>query len=93
MRHCSTNDNDFKYTFKTVLTKYAPKKKKVIRHNHELSFEKKLKKAIMLRSRLKNKATKTKSYVDIAAYKKQWNYVVVLSQKSKYNYFNNLDIS
>ena len=47
----------------------------------------------MLWSKLKNKANKTKSDVDIAAYKKQRNYVVALNQKSKYNYFNNLDVS
>ena len=44
----------------------------------------------MLRSRLRNKAKKTKSDVDIAAYKKQWNFVVALNWKSKYNYFNNV---
>ena len=42
----------------------------------------------MLKSKLKNKANKTKSDVDIASYKKQQNYVVGLNQKSKYNYFN-----
>ena len=35
---------------------------------------------------------KTKSDVAIAAYKKQRNYVVALKQKSKCNYFNNLDV-
>ena len=47
----------------------------------------------MLRSKLKNKANKIKSDVDISDYKKQRNYVVVLNQKSKYNYFSNLDVS
>ena len=47
----------------------------------------------MLRSRLKNQTNKTKIDVDIAAYKKQRNYVVALNQKSKWNYFNNLDVS
>ena len=47
----------------------------------------------MLRSRLKNKANKTKSDVDIAAYKKQRNYVIALNQKQKYNNFNNQDVS
>ena len=47
----------------------------------------------MLWSKLKNKANKTKSDVDIADYKKQRNYVVALNQKSKYNYFNNLDVN
>ena len=43
---------------------------------------------------MKNKANKTKSDVDIAVYKEQRNYVVALSTKSKYNYFNNnLDVS
>ena len=47
----------------------------------------------MLRFRLQNKASKPKSDLDIAAYNKQRNYVVALNQKSKYNYFNNLDAS
>ena len=47
----------------------------------------------MFKSRLKNKANKTKSDVGIATYKKQRNYVVALNQKSKHNYFNNLDVS
>ena len=47
----------------------------------------------MVKSRMKNKANKTKSDVYIAAYKKQRNCVVALNQKSKYNYFNNLDVS
>ena len=45
----------------------------------------------ILTSRLKNKANKTKADVDIAAFKKQQNYVVALDLKSKCNYFNNLD--
>ena len=47
----------------------------------------------MLRSKLKNKVNKTKSDMDIAAYKKQRNYVIALNQKSKCNYFNKLDVS
>ena len=47
----------------------------------------------MIRSRLKNKAHKTKKDVDIAVYKNQRNYVLALNQKSKYNHFNNLDVS
>ena len=47
-----------------------------IRGNHKPHLNKELRKAIMLRSRLKNKTNKTKSDVDIAAYKKQQNCVV-----------------
>ena len=67
----------------SVLNKYAPPKKKVIWGNHKPYLSKELRKAIMLRP---------KSDVDNAAYKKQRNYVVALNQKSKYNYFNNLDV-
>ena len=46
----------------------------------------------MLRSKLKDKVNETKSDVAITAYKKQQNYVVALNQKSKHNYFKNLDV-
>ena len=51
-----------------VLNMYALKKKKVVRGNHKPHLNKELRKAIMLRSRLKNKAKETESDVDIAAY-------------------------
>ena len=60
----------------------------MIRDNHKPHLSKELRKAIILRSR-----NKTKSNVDIATYKKQWNCMVALKQKLKYNYFNNLDAS
>ena len=72
---------------------HPPPKKESRSGHHKPHFNKELKKAIMSTSKLKNKVNKTKSDVDIAAYKKQRNYVVALNQKSKYNYFNNLDVS
>ena len=47
----------------------------------------------MLNSKQKNKTKKTKSDADITANKRQRNYAVALNQKSKCNYFNNLDVS
>ena len=44
----------------------------------------------MLRSKLKNKANKFKITADIAAYKRQRNYVVHLNKQSKHNYFDSL---
>ena len=41
----------------------------------------------MKRSRLKNKANKTKNPSDIKNYKKQRNYVVQLNKKVKLGYF------
>ena len=57
----------------SVLNEYTPKTKKVIRGNHKPYLNKEMRKAIMSRSKLKNKVNKTKSDVDIAAFKKQWN--------------------
>ena len=45
----------------------------------------------MKRSKLKNKANKTKHPVDIKMYKKQRNYVVGFNKQAKFEYFNNLD--
>ena len=66
--------------FNTVLNKHAPKKKKL---RHEL----------IKRSKLKNKANKTKNPSDIKNCKKQRKYVVQLNKKSKLEYFNNFDSS
>ena len=45
-------------------------------------------KAIMKRSKLKNKANKTKLPVGINNYKKKQNYVVNLNKSVKFEYFN-----
>ena len=47
----------------------------------------------MNRSKLKNKANKTKNPSDIKNYKKQRDYVVQLNEKAKLEYFNNFDSS
>ena len=46
---------------------------------------KELRKTIMKRSKLKNKANKTKLPVDINNYKKQRNYVANLNKRAKLN--------
>ena len=47
--------------------------------------------AIMTRSRLKNKANKTKNHLDIRNYKKQQKIVVNLNKEAKLQYFKNYD--
>ena len=42
----------------------------------------------MKRSRLKNKANKTKDPTDIRNYKKQRDYVVNLNKEAKFEYFS-----
>ena len=46
----------------------------------------------MKRSKLKNKANKTKNPLDIVNYKKQRNYVTKLNKTAKLEYFNNLKL-
>ena len=49
-------------------------------------------KAIMLRSRLKNISNKTKNADDILKYKKQRNIVIKLNKEQKEAYFNNCNL-
>ena len=46
----------------------------------------------MLRSKLKNRANKSKETREIKMYTQQRNLVVRLNKDSKYSYFSNLDI-
>ena len=60
-----------------TLDRHAPYKVKVIRGNHQPHLDKNLRKAIMTRSRLKNKFNKSGKLVDFNLYKKQRNFVVL----------------
>ena len=84
---------NFEDTFVRVLDAHAPRKTKVLRGNHKPHVDKNLRKAIMKRSALKRKASRTKQQEDIAKYKKQRNFVVKLNKETKLQYFNNLDTS
>ena len=65
-----------------INNKHAPKKRKWVRGNHKPHTNKELHKAIMKRSRLKNKANKTQQF------KKQRNCVVNLNKQPKFEYFS-----
>ena len=64
-----------------------------MRGNHKPHITKQLRKAIMKRSQLKNKANKTKAPDDFASYKKQRNLVVRLNKEAKHTFFDSLDTS
>ena len=83
---------DFESIFLHVLNIHAPQKKKYIRANNAPFMPKDLCKAIMVRSRLRNKYLKTKTIESRNMYKKQRNYCVTLLRKAKYNYYENLNI-
>ena len=74
---------NFEKTFENVLNAYAPKKTKFLRYNQKPHVDKNLRKVIMKRSQLKNKANRTKQLEDITKYKKQRNLVVKLNRESK----------
>ena len=76
-----------------LLNKHAPVKQKFVRGNDGLFMTKKLRKAIMIRSRLKNNYNKIKSDICFKAYKKQRNFCTSLLRKTKLEYFNSLKSS
>ena len=86
--NCGDSYDKFEKIFTSKLNKHAPKKRKWVRGNHKPHMNKELRKAIMKRSRLKNKANKTKKPIDISNFKKQRNYVVNLNKQAKFGYFS-----
>ena len=80
-------------TFKEILNKHAPIKTKKVRANNSPNMNKTLSKAIMNRSRLKNKFQKNPNYLNKLRYKQQRNYCVNLTRRVKKQYYSNLDIT
>ena len=93
LEECPKHYENFEKTFVNVLDAHAPRKTKVLRGNHKPHVDKNLREAIMKRSKLKNKANRTKLQEDIAKYKKQRNLVVKLNRDSKLRYFHNIETS
>ena len=85
---CDDSYDKFEYIFTSKLNKHAPKKRKWVRGNHKTHINTELRKAIMKRSRLKNKANKTKKLTDISNFKKQRNYVDNSNKQAKFEYFS-----
>ena len=83
--------SDFEKKFIDTLNKHAPKKIKTFRGNQKPHINKALRKAIMKRSQLKNKANKTQNTKDASNYKRQKNYVVKLNNQCKKDNFDRLN--
>ena len=75
-----------------TLIKHAPKKIKLFPGNQKPHVNKVLRSAIMKRSRLKNKANKTRKAVNIFNYEKQSNLVVKINNECKTEYFDKLNV-
>ena len=83
----------FENTFIGILNKHAPIKTKYMRANNAHFTNKTLYKAIMTRSRLKNRYNCSPNYINKFRYKKQRNYCVNLTRRVKRNYYSNLDVN
>ena len=75
-----------------ILNKIAPVKVKVLRFNNNVFMTKSLRKAIMLRSRLKNNFNKQRSDENWDNYKKQRNFCVKLLRQTKEKYFSDINV-
>ena len=62
---CGDSYDKFENSFTSKMNKHAPKKRKWVRGNYKSHINKELRKTIMKRSRVKNKAKKTKKPIDI----------------------------
>ena len=82
---------EFKSLLLMILNKHAPMKTKYIRVNNSPFMNKELSKAIMVRSRLRNKSLKLKTEDARIAYKKQRNVCVSLLRKTKKNFYELLN--
>ena len=81
----------FKLLFMTLLDKHLPRKMRYIRANNSPFMNKSLSKAIMFRSKLRNKYTKFKTEEMHIVYKKHRNYCVSLLRKIKKDFYENLN--
>ena len=88
LRNCNEEYENYEQNFIKVLNTHASKKVKILRGNHKPHYNKNLRNDIMKRSRLKNKANRSKDPADIANYKKQRNLVVSLNHQAESKCFN-----
>ena len=81
----------FHTVFLNLLNNQAPLKKKILRGNNSPFMTKTLRKAIMIRSRLKNRFHKTRPDENWLLYKTQRNLCTKLLRKTKKDYFSKLN--
>ena len=61
----------FQFAFKVILNQFDPLKQKLIRNNNQLFMTKTLRKAIMRRSKLRNKFNEERNIENLSEYKRQ----------------------
>ena len=78
-------------TYKCTLYFFAPYKPKKIRYINDPFITKRLRKEIMIRSKLHNKFNKSRTSANLQNYKKQRNKCTRVLRNAKQQYFNNLN--
>ena len=76
-----------------VLNKRAPQKKRYLLGNHKPFINAEISKAIMIRSRMRNRFLKHRSHENRSLFQKQRNKCVSLLRKAKKEYFSSLIIN
>ena len=92
MNITSTSYELFESTFLELLNKHVPMKEKYVSANNAPFMNKTLSKAIMTRSRLRNRFLRNPDMTNKMKYNKQRNYCVNLLKKEKRRYYKNLDL-
>ena len=82
----------FKFIASKLLNSHAPLKEKYIRFNQVVFMNKELHKAIMTQTCLLNKLRKFNCPENQLAYKRQGNYCIKLLERSKKDFYNNLNV-
>ena len=85
-----SNDKFVEITME-ILDKHVPLKQKYVRANQGPFMTKELQKAIMVRSKLKNRSNKLKTESSYEEYKKQRNICTYLLRKAKRDYYSTLN--
>ena len=88
--NANENYNKLVNTFRKIVDKHAPMKRKTLRGNQAPFMTRELRKAIYNRSRLKNKQNKHPTNENRINYKKQRNKCVSLRKKAMKSYFKTI---
>ena len=86
----NASNDDFVNIFMNIFNRHAPLKSKSIRANENPFMTRELRKAIMVRSKLRNKLNKKKTLDARLAYNKQRNYCTSLLRRTKKDYYEKL---
>ena len=83
----------FQFAFKVILNQFAPLKQKLIRNNNQPFMTKTHRKAIMKRSKSRNKFNEEENIGNWSEYKRQRNLCSNLLKQSKKRHFNSLNVN